>query len=485
MGNRRDFGYRQLVTQSDLDAAFAYAESDRTNFIIDNGWYGIVTGMTPTLGSAPNVNITKGVAYSKLGKRIPAYSDGASTKGHSYANDTAGVSTAVTSGQERWISIFANFGRQALDGRTDGNSQPYYFDQPENLHDGTNGPTGVAGLGGAGVDKFLIVAGTSAPTGTATRPALQSDAVLVCDIKRTPSDASNVLDTTRTESGLLQALSAWLGGRTNPATGIGTAIGRIITDLAATTSSDDGCERIGAQAGINMPSGSARSQLDWLEQNAAILSVASSFTAKQTFSAGTASAAAIGFGSVTDGQMQLLSQQGNSLNAKKWRIYAVMSTSTVLGITFVKGDLVFCWNVDFNAGACDVASSPHYALILRETQLVFAVSRTGSDTFRQFVLDMSDTANDTLDRTLTAGGKRYEVGVGGNAAGSGACNGFQTFVCHYSGSSPSVGTITQDSLVASTNIGSLSVNSVNNYGFRYSASIAGPGQYIKSAQVIY
>ena len=60
----------------------------------------------------------------------------------------------------------------------------------------------------------------------------------------------------------------WLGGRTNPATTVEAQLDKIISDLAAQTASDDGAERIGAQAVAGSPSslavGSVRSQLDAL-----------------------------------------------------------------------------------------------------------------------------------------------------------------------------------------------------------------------------
>ncbi|MCA9629354.1 MAG: hypothetical protein KC766_16885, partial [Myxococcales bacterium] len=60
----------------------------------------------------------------------------------------------------------------------------------------------------------------------------------------------------------------WLGGRTNPATTVEGQLDKIITDFAAQTASDDGAERVGAQAVAGAPSslavGSVRSQLDEL-----------------------------------------------------------------------------------------------------------------------------------------------------------------------------------------------------------------------------
>jgi hypothetical protein len=296
---RRDFYKGQRVVQSEIDAAFADAEQADWNKRVDDAVYGVISGLVPSLGSAPNVVVTKGIAYDQLGRRIRAFSDGASSKTQSYASATDGTPTSVTGGNERWISIYANFGRQALDPRADGDGNTVYFDQPENLHDGTVGVLATAGLGGAGVDKFLIVAGASAATGTASRPALLTNATLLCDIKRTPADASNVLDTTRrqvfavadtaqpgTGNGLallMSAFSAWLGGRTNPAAAsVHVAIDKIITDLAAASAADDGAERVGAEAHGFVSAGSVRSQLNAVIDEMARLSVANHFLGNQT-----------------------------------------------------------------------------------------------------------------------------------------------------------------------------------------------------------
>lgn len=84
--------------------------------------------------------------------------------------------------------------------------------------------------------------------------------------------------------------SNWLGGRTNPATTVEAQLDKFITDLAAQLASDDGAERVGAQAVAGSPSGlavgSVRSQLDELlgfVNAAALTSVAQTWTETQTF----------------------------------------------------------------------------------------------------------------------------------------------------------------------------------------------------------
>jgi hypothetical protein len=80
------------------------------------------------------------------------------------------------------------------------------------------------------------------------------------------------------------ARSSWLGGRTNPGfVSLYAAIDKIITDLAATTASDDGAERIGAQAIGNLAAGSVRSQLSELDTEKGGLALSNSWSGIGSF----------------------------------------------------------------------------------------------------------------------------------------------------------------------------------------------------------
>lgn len=292
--DRRDFYKKQVVMQAEMDSAFAAAETSINAVRKDNGEFGVMSGLTPSLGSAPNVNITSGIAYDQNGRRLKAYSDGAGSKSISYANTTAGSATSVGVGNERWISIFARFGRKVSDPRIDGDGNPLNFVQDEALVSSGDDTL-------ANVDKFFITAGTEAALGAGVRPSLEADKVLICDIKRTNADGANVLDTSRRQifgvgastapgvgAGLgviMAALSTWLGGRTNPAQATLTAqLNKIIDDLAATAANDDGAERIGAEAYSWLNSGSVRSQLNAIADAAARLTANNTMSGNNTFS---------------------------------------------------------------------------------------------------------------------------------------------------------------------------------------------------------
>jgi hypothetical protein len=478
----KDFFKNQRVTQAELDAAFVYAENDRKRLLTDNNFYGIMSGFVATLGSAPTVDITNGKAYDKLGRRIPGYSDLAGTKNFSFANATDGTATSVTGGNERWISVYARFGRQANDPRTDGDGNPVRHDQPEALHDNTLGPTGVAGIGGSGVDKPYIVAGVMAATGTAVRPALHADAVLICDIKRTPSDGSNVLDTTRRELGLLQALSTWRGGRTNPAQGLAAAFSKLIDDLGAQTASDDGAERVGFAGVGNLTTGSVASALAELDTEKGGLAVASSWTAKQSFDAATASVAAIGFADVPDSSFRLLWQIGNGLNAKKWRLYACMSTTTIKGLAFTKGSLIFTWNYDLNATAVDVTSVAHSFVAFSENVIKFGSTTVDAGNWQ--VMTINPVLSSGSNTTLAAGGL-YEVGMEGDTTTGSNTGAATSFRVSYDSSGPTTGGVTQDTTFSAQNANSVSVGSITQWGFSWTfVATSPPSHFRKSARVL-
>jgi hypothetical protein len=295
--DRRDFYKRQPVTQAELDAAFDKVEAGIWSFPADTALFGIMSGMTPSGAGGALVAVTSGVCYDSTGKRIKLYYDNAPSKNHSYATATDGTPTAVSSGQERWIAICARGGIKMSDLRVDGDGNNVYHIRDE-------APVGDGAATPGGVDTLYIVAGASAPTGTAVKPAIPLPAVIICDMKRTPSDASNVLDTGRRQINplhhiavdtpadtgnialLMKDLVTWLGGRTNVAQStLKAQLDKLINDLGATTASDDGAERIGAAAGTNLAAGSVRSQLDELDTEKAGLALANTFSAANIFQA--------------------------------------------------------------------------------------------------------------------------------------------------------------------------------------------------------
>jgi hypothetical protein len=141
-----------------------------------------------------------------------------------------------------------------------------------------------ATTGSSGGDKIGVEANTGVASTLLAASTLQARLVAL-------QNAANIDVAART---------AWLGGRANAAATAYAAIDKIITDLALTTASDDGAERIGAQASGNLAAGSVRSQLDELDAEKGGLALANNWAGIQTFSAKVAASGGAGTGYVSN-----------------------------------------------------------------------------------------------------------------------------------------------------------------------------------------
>lgn len=163
--------YRQIVQESDLDDAFDNVEESIRHVMSDQGYVGVVDGLDVVPHSpTPNltVDIAAGVAYDQLGRRIAV----PSLQVLDVSADSNSSSTAVAvGGNEKWISVFVQFEIDESDLRNDGNGDPVYYVQTESY-------------------QFIVTQGAEALIGTATRPALRNDAILIADIRRTNGDTS-------------------------------------------------------------------------------------------------------------------------------------------------------------------------------------------------------------------------------------------------------------------------------------------------------
>lgn len=159
---RLSFYFRQKVTAGELNEALDNAEDADTAALRDSALTGVVSGMAVTAQSSPNmtVQIGQGVAYDHTGLRINI----PSTQTVNCAQDESAVSTTVlTTGNEKYLSIFVVADRVLSDPRTDGNSQTVYFRQ---------------GL----TYRLRVVQGAESPAGTAVAPSLDPDAILLADV---------------------------------------------------------------------------------------------------------------------------------------------------------------------------------------------------------------------------------------------------------------------------------------------------------------
>lgn len=173
MADRRDYFHGQLLTEGELDAGFAGLEQADWNLANDVGIEGVITGIAVSESSpaALTVEVSIGTAYSKAGKRIRV--DQSTTVDVSVDEDS--VSTAVVGGaNERWITIFAEFARAASDPRIDDNGGAVDFIQAESF-------------------SLFVRAGAEAGAGLGVKPAVDSTALVLCDILLTNGKAT-ILD---------------------------------------------------------------------------------------------------------------------------------------------------------------------------------------------------------------------------------------------------------------------------------------------------
>lgn len=164
MGDRRDYYFRQKVTEAELDAGFDGLEQADFNFSVDHGLIGIVEGMAVSEKSGtPDLTVDAsgpGQAYSKQGERI-AFS---SLQNVDLSVDDGAVSTAVAApGNARIVSLFITFDRLLSDPRIDGNSATVFHLRDESF-------------------VFSVVAGAEALSGSEVPPPVDVNKILLADI---------------------------------------------------------------------------------------------------------------------------------------------------------------------------------------------------------------------------------------------------------------------------------------------------------------
>lgn len=291
MANRRDYFFRQRVTEAELDDGFAELEKADQNLAADLGFVGVLANAVVSQHApVPDLSVDvsgPGAVLDQLGQRIFF----SALQNVSVAQDDGGVSTSVSaSGQEKIVSVFIKFDRALSDPRVDGNSLTVFFRRDESF-------------------RFIVAQGAQATAGTALPPPLRSDAILLADVTRTFGQTQvlngNISTARRQDafvaggtprsirrgktfeavSDLLTFLNAhvsgtadrhpaaavdyagggnWADGTTNPAATAEAQLDKIVADLAATS----GAPKVGAAATSGSPNslaaGTVRAQLDAL-----------------------------------------------------------------------------------------------------------------------------------------------------------------------------------------------------------------------------
>lgn len=167
MANRRDYYYRQKVTESELDAGFDGLENADRAMMSDHELYGIVEGLivsqhagTPDL----TVDVAAGIAYSRQGERIQV----PALQNVDVSVDSNSLTTDVSSpGNSKIVSVFLEFDVALSDPRLDGNSATVFHQRDE---------------------SFAVVVVQGAEGVSPVPPSLNANRVLLADITRTFGD---------------------------------------------------------------------------------------------------------------------------------------------------------------------------------------------------------------------------------------------------------------------------------------------------------
>ena len=173
--DRRRFGHGELVTadttksgtlDDKLNLTLDDIESSANERIRDHHPYGVITGLEVVQNSPANmtVKVNAGTADDQNGARIEVPSQQSVDPLTDYQDNAIALPTL---GNEKYVSVFLKFKRLNQDAAQDDNSVAYYQSELESF-------------------EIRVRAGSEAPSGTATPPALRGSEILLADILLTP-----------------------------------------------------------------------------------------------------------------------------------------------------------------------------------------------------------------------------------------------------------------------------------------------------------
>jgi hypothetical protein len=165
MADRKDYYFRQKVTEAELDGGFDDLEEADQNILLGLGLIGVTQNAVVTQhAGTPDLTVDvsgSSVVLDKDGQRIawgPVQTVDVSV-------DESSVSTAVTTpSNEKIVSVFAKFTRNLSDPRVDGNSLTVYFERAEDF-------------------EFIIRQGSESAA-PATPTSTDPEYILLADIRR-------------------------------------------------------------------------------------------------------------------------------------------------------------------------------------------------------------------------------------------------------------------------------------------------------------
>jgi hypothetical protein len=198
--NRFDAYFLQDVSEADVDAWFDAVENSVNANQAALGLEGLALGGDALEHSPQNltVNVDPLVAYDSAGRRIETdtiYNADLSV------DENSDPTAVVIAGEERWVSLFVRYERALTDPRLDGSNTTVYYNRADSV-------------------AWVVAMGASATIGSAARPSLRADHVLVCDTRLVQGQTSIVnagIDTTRTQYAVVTTGSTYsLRKRTLP-----------------------------------------------------------------------------------------------------------------------------------------------------------------------------------------------------------------------------------------------------------------------------
>lgn len=182
--NKRDFFYRQIVSQSDLDEAFDWVEEADRAQAEDAGLVGVFAGFGCTETAPASLGVLvggPGVAADKNGARVATTAPSTTV---ACDVDEYGATTSVANVlNERWISVFVEFDQEATNPAVDGNAVTIQTKLWESA-------------------RLFVRRAGELVIGTDTKPPLLAGALLLCDIRITfgmTAISNGNIDVTRRE----------------------------------------------------------------------------------------------------------------------------------------------------------------------------------------------------------------------------------------------------------------------------------------------
>ena len=379
--HRRDFYFRQLVAEGDMDEVFDLAEQADRDYVIDNGLVGVYFGLDVAEAGIPNltVQVAGGSAYDQTGQRMAI----AGTQVVDVSQDSNAVSTSVAGGgNSKIISVFLQFDRALSNPQNDGNNQLVQYDRDESF--------------------TLIVEQSNEGVGP-TPPSLKTDAILLCDITRIFGQTTILnadLSTTRRQT----AVKTTAGVYTIQSGRVGTAIGAMLTlfnTYVTTQAGNGGAAQIGynggpawADASTN-PAATVEAQLDKIVTDLAGVGGAGKI--------GNTAAGNIAAGTVQAALNELDTEKGGKATDNVWSgTNSWSNTSTFTGACNFSNTCTWTGISNFNEDA-------NFSSGLFVTANIFSLGNTATAFLYGAVTFYADAGDRTVTYKLKSGSGDDEV----------------------------------------------------------------------------